>query len=99
MKIDLNSLLALTPQAATPKAPAAEVNGQSFGSYLAQAIDRVAEAQRAADQAALGLVTGQATDLAQVTIASEKATLALQLLVQVRNKGIEAYQEIMRMPI
>lgn len=81
-----------------PKAQPAD-RSQSFGAYLAQAIDKVAADQVQADQAARGLVTGEIQDVAQVMIASEKATLSLQLLVQVRNKVIEAYQEVMRMPV
>ena len=45
------------------------------------------------------LASGQAPDLHSVTIAAEKATLSFQLAVQVRNKALEAYQEIMRMQL
>jgi len=45
------------------------------------------------------VATGEVRDLHQVTIAAEKADLGLQLTVQVRNKIVEAYQEIMRMQV
>jgi flagellar hook-basal body complex protein FliE len=47
----------------------------------------------------MDLVTGSARDLHTATLSAEKASLALDLVVSVRNKAIEAYQEIMRMPV
>ena len=43
------------------------------------------------------LATGEIEDISQVTIAAEKAAINLQLAIQVRNKALDAYQEIMRM--
>ncbi|MGB3261796.1 flagellar hook-basal body complex protein FliE, partial [Paenisporosarcina sp.] len=45
------------------------------------------------------LVTGEVKDIHEVMIASQKASLSLQLTVQVRNKVVEAYQEVMRMQL
>lgn len=45
------------------------------------------------------LATGQSDDLHNLTIASQKATLSVQLLVQLRNKALDAYNEIMRMNV
>lgn len=70
-----------------------------FGSLLTEALAKVEAAQHQASDAAQRLATGEIRDVAEVMIASEKATLALQLTVQVRNKVVEAYQEIMRMPV
>lgn len=70
-----------------------------FGRYLTEALAKVEAAQHQAADAAQRLATGEIRDVAEVMIASEKATLALQLTVQVRNKVVEAYQEIMRMPV
>lgn len=81
-------------QEATPAATVKE-----FGQYLAEALANVEAAQAEAASAAQRLATGEIQDVAEVTIASEKATLALQLTVQVRNKVLEAYQEMMRMPV
>lgn len=72
---------------------------KSFGQFLSEALQSVETAQVNADVAAQKLATGEIRDVAEVTIASEKATLALQLTVQVRNRVIEAYQEMMRMPV
>ncbi|WP_240633149.1 flagellar hook-basal body complex protein FliE [Paenibacillus montanisoli] len=71
---------------------------QSFGDFLKKALDGVGEQEKnvhkLTDQYLLGNV-----DLSQVMVASQQAELGLQLTSQVRNKVIEAYQEIMRMQI
>lgn len=82
------------PQEATPASTVKE-----FGQFLQEALANVEAAQQEAAVAAQRLATGEIQDIAEVTIASEKATLALQLTVQVRNKVLEAYQEMMRMPV
>lgn len=71
----------------------------SFGQFLQQALGQAEAAQREASRQGQLLASGQVQDLAQVMIASEKASLSLQLTIAVRNKVLEAYQEIMRMPI
>jgi len=45
------------------------------------------------------LAAGQVEDISEVVIAGEKASIAVQLTMQVRNKMVEAYQEIMRMQV
>ncbi len=72
---------------------------QSFSSYLKGALDEINSLQHEADTASRAMVTGDISDIHQAVIASEKATLAMQLAIEVRNKVIEAYQEIMRMQI
>ncbi|MDQ0337261.1 flagellar hook-basal body complex protein FliE [Caldalkalibacillus uzonensis] len=68
-----------------------------FGALLKQALREVNRSQQEADQLTQKLVTGEVDDLHQVMIAAEKANLQLQLTIQVRNKVVEAYQDIMRM--
>lgn len=84
--------------ASQPSAPGGNADA-GFGRVLQKALGEVARSQQAAETAAIRLVAGESTDLAEVMVASEKATLTLQLAIQVRNKMIEAYQEVMRMPI
>ncbi|HWI62419.1 MAG TPA: flagellar hook-basal body complex protein FliE [Symbiobacteriaceae bacterium] len=86
----------LTPK---PQAATADSTVKEFGQFLSEALANVEAAQQEAATAAQRLATGEIQDVAEVTIASEKATLALQLTVQVRNKVLEAYQEMMRMPV
>lgn len=85
--------------AAAPPAGTAAAAAGEFGRLLADAISRVEGVQQEAAGAATRLATGEVEDLSEVLIASEKATLALQLTIAVRNKVLEAYQEMMRMPV
>lgn len=55
--------------------------------------------QAAADQAVWRLAAGQADNLHEVMIAVERASIALELTIAIRNKLVEAYQEIMRMQV
>ncbi|KPU28223.1 flagellar hook-basal body protein FliE [Caloranaerobacter sp. TR13] len=74
-------------------------NKDSFGSLLKEALDKVDSLQKEADRYNRLLATGQVNNIHEVMIASEKANIALQLTLSVRNKVIDAYREIMRMQI
>ncbi len=71
----------------------------SFAQLLREAVQNVDRLQQAAEQRALALASGQPVDVHEVALALEQASLALQLAVQVRNKLVEAYQEIARMQV
>lgn len=71
----------------------------SFKDLLDTAITQVNEMQKGADQKIALYAAGQITDPHEVTIAVEEAHLALQYTMQIRNKLLEAYQEIMRMQV
>jgi flagellar hook-basal body complex protein FliE len=71
----------------------------AFSTYLKNAIQDINALQKASDKMNLGLATGQVQDVHQVMIASQKAGIAIEMAMQVRNKAVEAYQEIMRMQI
>lgn len=72
---------------------------KSFGEFLSDALNSVNQLQQDASQASLNLAAGKIQDISEVTIAAEKATVALQLTMQVRNKVVDAYQEVMRMQV
>lgn len=74
-------------------------SGKSFADTLQDAISNVNKLQVDADKAAQNLATGKTDNVADVMIAAEKADVALKVMVQVRNKIIDAYQEIMRMQV
>ncbi len=67
-----------------------------FGETLRQALGQVNELQRAADTATQDFSLGRTRDVASTLITIEKANLGFQLALQIRNKLLEAYQEIMR---
>ncbi|MBY6276434.1 flagellar hook-basal body complex protein FliE [Symbiobacterium thermophilum] len=92
----INALLSLEPTAVRENRDQVR-EGFSFGDVLANAIRQVEQDQRNANEMAIRLAAGEVEDIAQVMIASERASLSLNLAIQVRNKVIEAYQEIMRM--
>ena len=78
--------------------PEVESSGgtESFGSALKSAVKEVNGLEVKADDLAAKLATGDIEDVHQAMVAMQKASLALQFTVQVRNKVIDAYQEIMR---
>ncbi len=95
--------IALTPAGAARTAAGADSaatgGGKGFGQILADSLDEVNRLQLDAQQASLDLAAGKIQDVSEVVIATEKATIALQLTMQVRNKVVEAYQEMMRMQV
>ena len=72
---------------------------RGFAKTLAKAIDAVNQREIEAQEAARLMAAGQISDIHTVTIAAQKAELALDLAVAVRNKVLEAYQEVMRLQI
>jgi flagellar hook-basal body complex protein FliE len=85
------------PEIRTPQSRAAEKGGPAFGDILKDAISTVNEVQKQSDREIQKLMTGESQDLHTTVIAMQKADLSFQLMMQVRNKIVEAYQEIMRM--
>ncbi|MGE4543834.1 MAG: flagellar hook-basal body complex protein FliE [Pedobacter sp.] len=74
-------------------------SGSSFGDMLSGAIEAVNKTQIQADQAIEKLQTGESRNIHEVMISMEKAGISMRLMVQMRNKVLEAYQEVMRMQI
>jgi flagellar hook-basal body complex protein FliE len=79
---------------ATTQQPAAD-----FASWLAQQVDDVNTEVSQADMQVRQLAVGENTNIHQVMISLEKAHLSLELVVQVRNKVLEAYQNMMQMQV
>ncbi|CCO09161.1 flagellar hook-basal body complex protein FliE [Desulforamulus hydrothermalis] len=72
---------------------------ESFAGVLNKAVDKLNQAELKADEAVQKFLVGEIQDLHQVTIAMQEAKLTMQLAVEVRNKIVEAYQEISRMQL
>lgn len=99
MSIKEISMTVLTPaNAVTPKAPSSLQKG-GFETYLKQALGEVNQLQHQADRAIQQLVSGENGDLQNTIVALEKADLSFRLMMQIRNKVLEAYQEIVRMQV
>lgn len=75
------------------------IAGESFADSLKKAVNTVDSLQKDADVKMQELATGKSQNIHETMIAAEKADIALKLMVQVRNKIIDAYQEIMRMQV
>jgi flagellar hook-basal body complex protein FliE len=71
----------------------------NFADAMASAINHVEVAQNSARSAAGDLLTAGKGDVHTVALAFQRADLSLELFQQVRNKFVQAYQEIMRMPM
>jgi len=71
----------------------------SFGEMLTQAITDVNKLQSEAGKAVETMVSGESTDLHEVMIAVEKARTSFDLLMEVRNKTLDMYRELMRMQV
>ncbi|MBP9211686.1 MAG: flagellar hook-basal body complex protein FliE [Bacteroidetes bacterium] len=75
---------------------ALQQTNDSFGAMLNKAIGDVNSLQSEASKAVESLVTGEAQDLHEVMIAVEKARTSFDLLMEIRNKTVDMYREIMR---
>ena len=78
-------------------APATQTSGTGFTSVLNGAMQSVTDTQSTADTLAVKAVTGDLTDIHQATLAATRAQVTMELVSAVRNKGVEAFNEIMRM--
>jgi flagellar hook-basal body complex protein FliE len=72
---------------------------KSFSSVLKQSIENLNQSQLQSDAMTEKLARGENVDLHQVMITSQKASITMQATLEVRNKVIEAYQEMMRMQV
>jgi|SRR5271165_4931812 len=80
----------------TPATPGPS-EGEGFGKVLRNAIEQVEELQSSSDQQVSALLQGERGDVHNVMIAIEKADVAFQLMMQVRNKIVSAYQQVSQM--
>jgi flagellar hook-basal body complex protein FliE len=87
------------PEVRRPPGLQNKVDGPGFGDVLRDAIATTDELQKQSNQEIQKLMTGESQDLHATLIAVQKADLSFQLMMQVRNKIVQAYQEIMRMQV
>jgi len=84
---------------ATSRKPEPPSNSVAFGNMLTDSIKQVNRLQVEADSSINDLAVGKQPDIHRTMIAMEKASISFELLMQIRNKVISAYDKIMRMPI
>jgi len=102
MLTPLNSIVAVSAPAAGGAATLAPPTGQaggtaSFADLLTDAVGEVSQLETQAEAAARGLMTGAGVDVHQAMIATEKASMAFELALAVRNKAVAAYQQVIGM--
>jgi flagellar hook-basal body complex protein FliE len=73
--------------------------GANFENLLGGLVNDVAQRQAAASHAVTGLLSGQNVSLHQAMISMEEANVSFQMMVEVRNRLLDSYQELMRMQI
>ncbi len=75
----------------------AEGAGQQFADIFKDAVGQVEQYRMKADAAAEGFMKGETEEIHQVILAGQRADIAFETFLQVRNKVVQAYQEVMRM--
>lgn len=78
-------------------APTPSESKEPFGDLLKDAIGQADRLEQQAHDAVTGLMTGTGVDVHQAMIASEKASMAFEMVLAVRNKAIQSYQSVMNM--
>jgi flagellar hook-basal body complex protein FliE len=73
--------------------------GSGFGAVLQDAIHKVEEFKTTASNGVEAFLSGEGEDLHKTIMATQRAELAMELFQQVRNKVVQAYQEVMRMQV
>lgn len=76
-----------------------KTEGVNFGDILMNALNEVSQYEKESDALTEDFIAGRTDNIHQVLIAAQKASISLSLVMEVRNKVLEAYQEIMRMQI
>ncbi len=95
---EISSSTLRLPQEAGIKSPS-EGEQQSFGELVKEFVGDVNSLQFKAGNAIDMFVTGEATDVHQVMVAAQQAGIALDLMLEVRNRVLEGYQELIRMQV
>ena len=72
---------------------------KSFGEFLVDSLKKVNELELESEKLNAAMAAGRIEDISQVVVASQKAEIALQLTLQLRNRATQAYREIMRMQV
>ncbi|XUU60737.1 flagellar hook-basal body complex protein FliE [Erythrobacter sp. HA6-11] len=95
----LQTLRNAAPQTAAPTSPSDKTAGVDFAETLSDAVQEVNATQKRASDMAAAYERGEVTDVAQVMLARQESSVAFEATLQVRNKLLTAYQDIMRMGV
>jgi len=93
------SLPPISATSALSPSPAPVAAGSDFAELIGHAIGKVEAAQASANRTAADFLVAGKGDIHTVALASQQAELVVEMFQQVRNKFVQAYQEIMKMPM
>ena len=96
--IDRSNLLQQV-RGASPATEASQAPAEGFSGALKHALDSVSASQQKAEDLSAGYEKGEVTDIAKVMLARQEAGVAFEATLQVRNRLLSAYQDIMRMGV
>jgi flagellar hook-basal body complex protein FliE len=99
MNISIQNRPVVAVEPLEPAATSTSATGGSFADAMGAAIGQVEGTQATADRMASDLLIGGMGDVHSVALASQKAELSMEMFQQVRNKFVQAYQEVMKMPM
>ncbi|GAF12877.1 flagellar hook-basal body complex protein FliE [Bacillus sp. JCM 19045] len=97
--VPFQGLVQLNQTSMVPKNSGVEQTAHSFQSALKTALTNVNDAQLASGAATQAMAQKKPIDLHEVMITANKASVSLQATLEIRNKAVEAYQEMMRMQV
>lgn len=96
----LAQMRAMSAAAGSPSPVPVSTSGTDFGALLKQSIDSVNTLQQSAGKMTAAFETGEPNvSLADVMVSTQKAGVSFQAMLQTRNKLVEAYQDVMNMPM
>ena len=95
--IGFNGAPGLAPTQGAASKTAARPGDAGFGELLSNLVEKVDGLQKSADASVADVVSGKVTDVHQVAVKVQEAGVAFDLMLGVRNRLMEAYQELMRM--
>ncbi len=98
--MSIEPILAVSAHLETATVASSELRPQvDFGSLVGQPLQALNDSLQRADAAAMSFALGEPVPVHEMMISIEQARMAMQLAVEVRNRSVEAYQELMRMQL
>jgi len=97
--ITINPITSDLPLSLGRKPAVAEDEKTRFGALLKDAISTVNDLQQRSDLEIQKIITGESDELHTAVVAMQRADISFQMMMQVRNKIVQAYQEVLRMPV
>lgn len=99
MRVDAIEALGSSGPAASLEGPAKAAKSISFGDWIKTQVTEADQASRTAEASVRSLALGESDNLHEVMLNLEQARMSIDLVVQVRNRLLESYQEIVRMQV